>query len=405
MLYRAYQAYADSIAPVRSFAGAATRLIDSMPAPLHGSPLARNLSGSYQMLSRAGLSHVRPAFGIDRVRVAGEDVPVTEEIALDLPFGSLVHFAKDAGVAQPKVLLVAPLSGHFATLLRATVNTMSRDHDVYLTDWHNARDVSLAHGSFGFEDYVDYLIRFLRHLGPDAHMVAVCQPCVAALAATAVLAEGHDDVTPRSLTLMAGPIDARISPTRVNDLATSKPLSWFERNVIATVPHRYAGWRRSVYPGFLQLGAFVSMNPTRHLKAHYELYGDLVNGAVAKADATKTFYDEYFSVLDMPAEFYLETVERVFQTFDLARGALTHHGRPVDPTAIHRTALLTVEGERDDICAVGQTMAAHDLATRVPAFRRRHHLQPGVGHYGVFSGSRWERQIYPVVRQVIQANT
>jgi len=207
-------------------------------------------------------------------------------------------------------------------------------------------------------------------------MVAVCQPCDAALAATAVLAEGHDDVTPPSLTLMAGPIDARVSPTRVNELATSKPLTWFERNVISSVPRRYPGRRRRVYPGFLQLGAFVSMNPRRHLKAHYELFGDLVNGAVAKADATKSFYDEYFSVLDLPAEFYLETVSKVFQTFDLARGELTYEGRPVDPTAIRRTALLTVEGERDDICAAGQTMAAHDLATRVPAFRRRHHLQP-----------------------------
>ena len=234
-------------------------------------------------------------------------------------------------------------------------------------------------------------------------MVAVCQPCVAALAATAVLAEGNDVVTPRSLTLMAGPIDARVNPTKVNDLATSKPLSWFERNVIATVPRRYAGWQRQVYPGFLQLGAFVSMNVSRHLKAHYELYGDLVNGAMEQAAATKSFYDEYFSVLDMPAEFYLETVSKVFQDFDLARGALEYRGRAVDPAAIRTTSLLTVESERDDICSVGQTMAAHDLSPRVPAFRRRQHLQPGVGHYGVFSGSRWESQIYPVVSNVIEA--
>ncbi len=403
MLYRAYQAYSDSIAPVRSFAGIASRAVDCMPDRLSHSFLARNLSGSYEMLSRAGLSHERPAFGIDRVVVAGDEVPVREEVALDLPFGTLVRFAKDTDVEQPRVLLVAPLSGHFATLLRSTVKIMSRDHDVYLTDWRNARDVNIAHGAFGFDDYIDYLIRFLRVIGPGAHMVAVCQPCVAALAATAVLAEGNDVVTPRSLTLMAGPIDARVNPTKVNELATSKSMAWFERNVIATVPRRYAGWQRQVYPGFLQLGAFVSMNMSRHVQAHRDLYGDLVNGAVEKADAAKSFYDEYFSVLDMPAEFYLETVAKVFQEFDLARGVLEYEGRAVDPGAIRTTSLLTVEGERDDICSVGQTMAAHDLAPRVPAFRRRHHLQPGVGHYGVFSGSRWEGQIYPVVSHLIEA--
>ncbi len=331
-------------------------------------------------------------------------VRVREEAADVTPFGTLLHFAKDIDVTLPRVLVVAPLSGHFATLLRDTVATLSADHDVYLTDWHNARDVPVAEGRFGFDDYTASIIRFLQVMGPGAHVVAVCQPCVAALAATAVMAEGHDPATPRSLTLMAGPVDARINPTMVNDLATSQPLSWFERNVITSVPGRYAGAGRAVYPGFMQLSAFVSMNVSRHVRAHRQLYKDLARGDVAAAELTKNFYDEYFAVLDIPAEFYLETVHRVFQEFLLARGELTHEGRAVHPAAINRTALLTVEGERDDICSVGQTVAAHDLCTSVKPSRRRHHLQAGVGHYGVFSGRRWQGQIYPLVRNVILAN-
>lgn len=403
MLYRAYQAYSDSIAPVRSFAGIASRAVDCMPDRLSHSFLARNLSGSYEMLSRAGLSHERPAFGIDRVVVAGDEVPVREEVALDLPFGTLVRFAKDTDVEQPRVLLVAPLSGHFATLLRSTVKTMSRDHDVYLTDWRNARDVNIAHGAFGFDDYIDYLIRFLRVIGPGAHMVAVCQPCVAALAATAVLAEGNDVVTPRSLTLMAGPIDARVNPTKVNELATSKSMAWFERNVIATVPRRYAGWQRQVYPGFLQLGAFVSMNMSRHLQAHRDLYGDLVNGAVEKADAAKSFYDEYFSVLDMTETFYVESLQKIFFEHHIPTGQMTFRGEPVDFSLLENMPLLTVEGENDGFCPLGQTEAAHDICPNIPDAKRRHHVQPGVGHYGIFSGSRYQNDIYPVIREFIQA--
>jgi polyhydroxyalkanoate depolymerase len=404
VLYRAYQARQDLTAPVRAFAGVANKALTAIPGPFGDNPLVRRMAAGYELISRSSLTHERPAFGIEAVRVDGDMVRVREEAADVTPFATLLHFAKDVEAALPRVLVVAPLSGHFATLLRDTVSTLSADHDVYLTDWHNARDVPAAEGPFGFDDYTAHIIRFLQRIGPGAHVVAVCQPCVAALAATAVMAEGNDPATPRSLTLMAGPVDARINPTMVNDLATSQPLSWFERNVITSVPGRYAGAGRAVYPGFMQLSAFVSMNVSRHVRAHRQLYKDLARGDVAAATLTKNFYDEYFAVLDIPAEFYLETVDRVFQEFLLARGELTHEGRAVHPAAIDRTALLTVEGERDDICSVGQTLAAHDLCTSVKPARRRHHLQAGVGHYGVFSGRRWQGQIYPLVHNVILAN-
>jgi polyhydroxyalkanoate depolymerase len=305
---------------------------------------------------------------------------------------------------QPRVLLVAPLSGHFATLLRETVRTMLPDHDVFITDWHNARDIPLKDGRFGFDDYIAHLIRFLESIGPGAHIVAVCQPCVAALVAVAVMAEDNHPAQPASMTLMAGPIDCRVNPTKVNGLANSKPIEWFEQRLIARVPFRCAGAFRRVYPGFVQVAAFMSMNIERHIKAHQELYQNLVNGEHAKAQATKTFYDEYFAVLDLTAEFYLETVRLVFQEYALPRGTLTFNGHRVDPKAIRKTTLFTVEGERDDICAVGQTVAAHELCSSLRPYRKRHHMQPGVGHYGVFSGKRWTGQIYPILKNVILAS-
>jgi polyhydroxyalkanoate depolymerase len=305
---------------------------------------------------------------------------------------------------QPRVLVVAPLSGHFATLLRNTVRTMLPDHDVYITDWHNARDVAVADGAFNFDSYVEHLIRFLEIIGPGAHVLAVCQPCVQALVAAAVMAEGGHPAQPKSMTLMAGPIDTRVNPTKVNELAKSKPIEWFARNLIAKVPARYLGAGRQVYPGFVQLSAFISMNQARHARAHVEMFENLAKGEYAKAAVTKAFYDEYFAVLDLAAEFYLETVQYVFQDHRLPLGALTFHGRKIEPRAIQRTALLTVEGERDDICAVGQTLAAHDLCTSLRPSRKRHHMQAGVGHYGVFSGRRWDGQIYPLVKNLVLAN-
>jgi polyhydroxyalkanoate depolymerase len=401
MLYQAYQAHSDIMVPVRALANMAAGSVGArLNGSLRPSPLS-NLTAAYELIARAGLTHARPPYGIDSVMVGNREVVVREEAADRTPFGTLLHFKKDVDQAQPRVLLIAPLSGHFATLLRATVRTMLAEHDVYITDWHNARDVAVAEGRFGFDEYIGHIVRFLETMGPGAHLVAVCQPCVAALVAAAVMAQADNPAQPRSMTLMAGPIDTRVNPTKVNDLAKSKPMEWFEKNLIATVPHRYAGGGRRVYPGFVQLAAFMSMNIERHLKAHQELYENLARGEEAKAAATKAFYDEYFAVLDLTAEFYLETVKLVFQEHALPLGALTYKDQKVEPAAIRRTMLFTVEGEKDDICAVGQTLAAHDLCTSLRPYRKRHHMQAGVGHYGVFSGRTWQNQIYPMVKNVI----
>jgi poly(3-hydroxybutyrate) depolymerase len=301
------------------------------------------------------------------------------------------------------VLLIAPLSGHFSTLVRATVRTMLADHDVYLTDWHNARDVPVSAGRFGLDEYTLHLVEFLQVIGPGAHLIAVCQPCVQALAATALMAEDDDPARPRSLTLMAGPVDGRSNPTEVNCLAVEHPLTWFERNVITTVPLRYPGAGRRVYPGFVQLSSFVSMSPERHRTALLGMWDDFARGEMRDAMRIRGFYEEYFAVLDLTAEFYLETIDRVFKRFELAKGELHVGDRLVDPSAIRDIMLLTVEGERDNICGIGQTSAAHALCTSLLPAQRRQLLAPGVGHYGVFSGSRWERETYPLLKTMILA--
>jgi poly(3-hydroxybutyrate) depolymerase len=403
MRYRAFQAQADMMAPARVAAGLANAALSFGPPWLRQLPPINQMAAGWEMLSRAGLTHHRPDFGFDRVRIAGEDVPVHEEVVAGTVFGDLVHFRKEGDPDQPRLLLVAPLSGHFSTLLRGTVETLLPDNDVYLTDWRNARDAPLSAGAFGFDDYVAHLIDFMAVIGPGAHLMGVCQPCAHALAAVAVMAEDDHPATPISMTLMAGPVDTRINPTKVNDLATSHSLEWFESELIDTVPSRFAGAGRKVYPGFTQLTAFMLMNPDRHFGAHVDMFSHLAAGRVAEADTAKAFYDEYFAVLDLTAEFYLETVSRVFQDHLLPKGELVWRGRKVDPAAIRRTALFTVEGERDDICSVGQTVAAHGLCSNIFANRKRHHLQPGVGHYGVFSGRKWQTQIYPLVRNMIQA--
>jgi polyhydroxyalkanoate depolymerase len=400
MLYQAYQAHTDIMVPVRAFAS----LVTAAAGRSVGHPVLRNLTAAYELIARMGLTHVRPPFGIDTVMVGNAEVAVTEEATSVTPFATLVHFKKDIAQTQPRVLLVAPLSGHFATLLRSTVRTLLPEHDVYITDWHNARDVPTNKGHFGFDDYVAHLIDFLEVIGPGAHIAAVCQPCVAALVAAAVMAQSGNPAQPRSMTLMAGPIDCRVNPTKVNELANSKPIEWFDQHLIARVPFRYDGAFRRVYPGFVQLAAFMAMNIERHVKAHKELYENLANGDHAKAKATKDFYNEYFAVLDLDVAFYLETVRLVFQEYALPLGTLTFRGEKVDPSAIRRTMLLTVEGEKDDICAMGQTVAAHDMCTGLRPYLKRHHMQPGVGHYGVFSGKRWEGQIYPLMKNVILAS-
>lgn len=402
MLYDVYQAQADFLLPLRAYARTAQAALGWVNGdPSHA--LVRRFTAGLEMTDRFTLTHERPDFGIREVMASNRRVAVTEEAALVTPFGTLLHFAKAQDSVQPRVLIVAPLSGHFSTLLRNTVETMLLDHDVYITDWTNARDVPVSAGRFGFADYVDHLIQFLRHLGPGAHVLAVCQPCVQVLAAVALMAADKDACQPRSMTLMGGPIDVRQSPTTVNALAFDQPYEWFERNLITTVPFRFRGAGRRVYPGFVQLTAFMQMNMERHMEAHRKLFLHLANAELEEAEKIKTFYDEYFAVLDLAAEFYLETVRIVFQEAQLATGTLTHRSVQVEPAKIKRTTLLTVEGERDDVCGLGQTAAAHDLCVGLRPYMKRHHLQTGVGHYGLFSGKRWETQIYPIVRNTILA--
>ncbi|MDB5687096.1 MAG: polyhydroxyalkanoate depolymerase [Rhizorhabdus sp.] len=401
MLYQMYQGFNDALEPMRQLAAAGLRM-----RPMFGEwaeePLARSMFAALDMAANTRVTHERPPYKIDEVVSGNMKVAVHEQVIRSTPFGNLVRFAKSEGsLVQPKVLIVAPMSGHFATLLRNTASTLLRDHDVYITDWKNARDIPVSAGVFGFDDYVDHLISFLEDIGPPVHLLAVCQPCVQALAATAIMSEDGNPATPRSLTLMGGPVDVEANPTTVNVLATSHDFEWFEKNLITTVPWRYPGAGRRVYPGFLQLTAFMSMNMQRHGDQHRALYQHLADGEIEQAEAIREFYQEYFAVLDMTAEFYLETIDRVFQRALLAKGELEYRGRKVDCSKIKRTALLTVEGERDDICAVGQTSAAHDLCSGLRPHMKRHYLQAGVGHYGVFSGRKWDNQIYPQVRNFI----
>ena len=372
-----------------------------MPELMAGGALSRYMSANLEVFSRLKLTHSRLPFNVDQVVSNGLTCGIKEEAVMITPFATLLHLKKDRDLNQPPVLLVAPMSGHFATLLRDTVRTLLQDHDVYVTDWHNARDVHTKHGVFGLDDYTDHLIRFLAKMGPGAHLMAICQPCVAALSAAALMAQDNHPAQPRSLTLMAGPIDCRVNPTSVNELATSKDMAWFEKNMIQTVPWSQRGAGRKVYPGFVQLSAFLGMNMGRHIKAFEGMREHICNGDLEKAEVVKAFYEEYFAVADLPGEFYLETVSKVFQTYDLPRGVLTWRDQIVDPRAIRKSALFTVEGERDDICAVGQTVAAQDLCPTIRPYLRNHHVQTGVGHYGVFSGRRWQNEIYPRVRDVI----
>ena len=404
MLYYAYDWQQAMLAPLRALASSGMDFAETFKPFTPNSPLAQ-FDAACHLIANTRVTHKRPPFGITSVEIQGRTVPVIEETVAATPFANLLRFRQaDAPpnmAPLPRVLVAAPLSGHFATLLVATVKSLVRDHEVYITDWQNMRDVPASAGAFGFDDYVDHLMQFQNDIGPGGHMLAVCQPCVPALAAVAVMAEQNHPATPRSMTLMAGPIDTRINPTKVNQLATSKSIEWFRTNLITNVPWTHDGAGRDVYPGFIQLAAFMAMQPERHVKAHLDLYQHLAEGRDAEAEHIAAFYDEYFAVLDLSAEFYLETVEKVFQRAALAEGSLTFRNIKVDPGQIRRTALLTVEGERDDICAPGQTLAAHDLCTGLKPYMKRHHLQAGVGHYGVFSGRRWESQVYPIVQNFI----
>jgi len=404
MINHLLQAGQDMLAPARLLARGMGGILGGAPLGHPGGFGLRVWGAACEVFGHATVTHHRPAFDIPSVRCGNREVAVTEEVVARTPFASLLHFRKDMEAPLPRVLVVAPMSGHFATLLRNTVQVMLQDHDVFITDWHNARDVPLADGPFGLDEFTETIIGFLEAIGPGGHVLAVCQPVVAVLAAVALMAEDHNHASPRSMTLMAGPIDTRVRPTKVNELAQSKPMEWFERTLIGRVPWRFPGAGRRVYPGILQLTAFMAMNLERHQQAHREQFHNLVAGNAAKAGAHRRFYDEYFAVMDLPAEFYLETVRTVFQDHALPLGQLRFRGRVVRPEAIRRTAMLVVEGEKDDICSVGQAMAALDLCRSVPVTMKRHYLQTGVGHYGVFSGRRWREAIYPRVREMIQAH-
>jgi poly(3-hydroxybutyrate) depolymerase len=404
MLYDAYEVQRSLLAGASRVASMGAGWLNNPANPLSYGHMGPIVAASLDVFAHASAPRGKPEFGLHETKVGRKTVAVHEEIALRKPFGHLLHFKKEGVEGQPRLLIVAPMSGHYATLLRGTVERMLPKHDVFITDWRDAKLVPLSEGSFDLDDYIDYLIEFLEEIGPGAHMLAVCQPAVPAYAAVALMNADKHPCRPKSLTMMGGPIDTREAPTAVNTLATQRPHAWFQRNVIATVPMIYAGGGRKVYPGFLQLAGFMTMNLGNHLISHWEMFKHLVDGDDESADATRQFYAEYLSVCDMAAEYYLQTVDVVFQRHLLPEGEFMHRGRLVDPAAIKDTALLAIEGERDDISGIGQTKAALGLASKLPARRKHYHLAKGVGHYGIFNGRKWREQIAPVVEKFIAAN-
>jgi len=408
MLYDAYEVQRSLLAGASKLAGLGAGWLSNPANPMGYSAMSPMVAASLEVFAHAAAPRGKPEFAIHSVKIGGKQVRVDEQILLRKPFGQVKHFARDGVDKGPSVLIVAPMSGHYATLLRGTVERLLPGHDVYITDWRDAKQVPLSDGSFDLDDYVDYLIEFLEHIGKRTgerpHMLAVCQPAVPAFAATALMNADKNPWRPKSLTMMGGPIDTRKAPTAVNTLATQRPFGWFEQNVIATVPMIYAGAGRKVYPGFLQLAGFMTMNLGSHLVSHWEMFKHLVVGDEEGAAATQKFYDEYRSVCDMTAEFYLQTVDVVFQRHLLPKGQMEHRGRPVDPNAIRDTALLAIEGERDDISGIGQTRAALEIATKLPKAKKQYFLARDVGHYGIFNGRKWREKIAPVVEKFISIN-
>ncbi len=404
MMYFAHEMNRAALTPLRLLTSAQSKLLQHSLSPFSRLPGARSLASAYEVFGDLSRRYPKPAFNLHATVCDGEAVDVQEVILKRKPFAQLKQFRRSVTRPDdPKLLIVAPLSGHFASLLRGTVEAMLPDHDVYITDWRDACQVPLSAGDFGLDDYIDYVIDFLNYLGPDTHVLAVCQPVVPVLAATALMAEDRHPATPRSLALMSGPIDARIDPTEPCTLATEHDLAWFKRNLVHPVPAPYPGAMRKVYPGFLQLTGFVNMNLDRHVDAYRELFKSIRDQDTDKVNRHREFYDEYLAVMDLPATYYLDTIERIFQEFHLARGCFRHRGRLVSPSAIRDTALMTIEGGKDDISSPGQTRAAHDLCINVPEHRRVHHLQSDVGHYGVFNGSRWRQAIAPRLKTFIRS--
>jgi len=408
MLYQLYESQRALLSPFSEFASASAKLYSHPLSPFTHTPMAHRVSAGLDLMHRLSKEYEKPAFGINMVKVQGTDVAVQEQVAIEKPFCRLLRFKRftddlpllSAMKEQPSVLVVAPLSGHHSTLLRETVRALLVDHKVFITDWTDARMVPLEAGPFHLDDYIFYVQEFIRHIGPEVNVISVCQPTVPVLAAVSLLAS-QGEFTPRTLTMMGGPIDARKSPTAVNNLAMNKSYEWFENNVIYRVPVNYPGNGRRVYPGFLQHTGFIAMNPDRHLKSHYDYFNDLMRGEDESADFHRSFYDEYNAVLDMPAEYYLDTIKTVFQDFALVNGTWEVDGQLVRPQDIKTSALLTIEGELDDISGAGQTKAAHDLCTGIPKSRQFHYDVEGAGHYGIFSGRRWREKVYPEVRDFI----
>jgi poly(3-hydroxybutyrate) depolymerase len=403
MLYHLHEMQHHAFAPMRMLAEAMQSVYSHPWVPMAYTRFGRAVAATAELVERTTRRYPKPPFNLHTTTVDGETVGVVEQVVKETPFCNLLHFKRGVeGRNDPKILLLAPMSGHFATLLRGTVETMLHEHDVYITDWIDARQVPMAQGNFTLDDYIDLLVELIDFLGPDTHVMAVCQPSVPMLCAVSLMAAQNHPSQPRSMIMMGGPIDTRINPTKVNDVATHKPHSWFERTVIHTVPITYAGHGRRVYPGFLQLHGFMSMNLERHVGEHVKLFQNMVKGDGDSAAQHREFYDEYLSVMDLPADYYLETIRKVFQEHHLPRGVMVSRGRKVDPGAIRHTALMTIEGEKDDITGVGQTKAAHDLCCNLAPEKHRYHLQPKVGHYGVFNGRRWREEVYPNVREFIR---
>ncbi len=401
MLYALHEFQKTITAPLVAWMDASHRMFSSPYSPLAYTPVSRHVAASSELMKRLMRSYHKPAWGIEQAQVGEQTVPVTIETVVKRPFCHLLHFRKDVPNPGRRVLIVAPLSGHHATLLRDTVRTMLHDFDVYITDWIDARMVPLSEGAFHLDDYVEYVKEFIRTLGPELSTVSVCQPTVPVLAAISLLAQEEDPCVPKAVVMMGGPIDARRSPTAVNDFAMGRPHSWFEDKVIYRVPYNYPGFMRRVYPGFLQHLSFIAMNADRHMDAHRQFFNHLIVGDGDNAEGHRRFYDEYNAVLDMPAEYYLDTIKVVFQDFALPKGKWEVRGTRVQPAAIRNAALLTVEGELDDISGNGQTEAAHVLCTKIPSEKRKHLLAKSVGHYGIFSGRKFREMIYPQIRNFI----
>ncbi|MFT4100767.1 MAG: polyhydroxyalkanoate depolymerase [Burkholderiaceae bacterium] len=411
MLYQLREGQRSLVQPLSDWAASMFKLYGNPHGVMAYVPFSSNIAAGFELLHRLGKEYGKPPFDLPQTVIDGHEVPVTEKVVVDKPFCKLIRFERHlpAALAQhaddPVVLIVAPLSGHHSTLLRDTVRAMLPDNQVYITDWVDARNVPVSEGPFHLHDYIAYVIEFIRHLGPYVHLVSVCQPTVPVMAAVSIMATLDDPKQPLSMTMMGGPIDTRKSPTEVNNLATDHNFEWFEMNVIHSVPRKYPGAGRRVYPGFLQHAGFVAMNPDRHVNSHWDFYKNLIRGDLDDADAHRKFYDEYNAVLDLPAEYYLDTIRIVFQEFHLPRGIwdVQFEGRKirVNPADIRRTALFTIEGQLDDISGIGQTRAAHELCKNIPAAHHRHLEAHGAGHYGIFSGRRWREIIYPQVRDFI----